>query len=293
MIMEEADPNVGALAGGGAPDPTPTPEPTPGEPAPSIWDGIDVKLPEGLDDGTRESTFLKPFVDKESGEVNYGNLMKSYVHSQKSMNSSKVVIPGENASPEELDEFHSKLGYVSDEGEYKLDRAEESVLSEEQVADVKKFAREHRMPVKQAQALVNYMESKTSESVKMSTEATASQITEGLNGLKTEWGQAYEQKLGNAQRVLTEVVADESVMEVFKDPRVGSNPAVIKALAKIGEGLFKEDGIKGQAAGAMSPSEAQAEINKIMDDPRYWDKNNPSQKDLVAKTMKLREMIKG
>lgn len=263
----------------------------------SIYGDLKVNFPEGTPDDIRESSFLKPFVDKESGDLNYANLMKSYVHAQKNVNASKVTLPGENATDSELDEFWSKLGYEPNEENYKVEAPEEAVLSEDQVNALKKFARENRMPVGQAQKLVDFMNNNMSESQKAADTALKTQIEEGLNGLQQEWGQAYETKLGSARKVLDEVM-DDSIKEVFADPRIGSNPAVIKVLNKIGEKMFKEDSISGDSNkgnGMMSPEEASIEINKIYGDPNhpYNKPGHPGRADAVKHMNKLFEMKQG
>ena len=263
----------------------------------SIYGDLQVKFPEGMDEGLREEPSLKAFVDKESGELNYSNLMKSYVHGQKQVGVNKTVIPNENSTDQELNEFWTKLGFNSDESEYTVNRGEEALMSEDQMANFKKFAMENRLPVKTAQKLADYMEAQTKEGVTSSATAQAAAIEEGLGGLQTEWGQAYEQKLGVAQRVLKEVVASDEVMEAFRNPVIGSNPVVIKMLESIGSKLFKEDGIQGAPTnnGMRSPSEASEEINAIMGDDAgpYWNSSHPSHKDEVAKVLKLREMANG
>lgn len=262
----------------------------------SIYGDLEVKFPEGLDAEVQNSTFLQPFVDKESGDINYANMMKSYVHAQKNMNKSKVTLPGEDATDTELDEFYSKLGYKVDESEYVLEKGEESVMSDEQLQGLKKFARENRMPLEQAKKLVNYVEGSMKTSMDSSAQATAAQIKEGLDNLQTEWGQAYESKLGVAKKVL-EDFSDEGIMEQFKDPRVGSNPGVIKFLNKLGEKLYKEDGFKGDSdgSGALSPAEAQEEINNIMSDKSgpYWNKSDARHADTVKKVNRLYQMKTG
>ena len=293
-LLFNAEPS--ALGGAAVPPVEPVAGVPPVEPTPSIWDGQKANLPEGLDADVKESTFLKPFVDKESGEVNYSNLMKSYVHAQNNVNSAKVVLPGENSTAQELDEFHAKLGYVTDENDYVVNKSEESNLSDERVAEIKAFARENRLPLSTANKLVAHLEKSGTDSNAAMAEANNTQIAEGLNGLKTEWGQAYGQKLASAQRVLNEVVKDEAILAVFADPSIGSNPAVIKALSMIGEGLFKEDGIQGNSqTNAFSPAEATTQINEIMADMAgpYWNKGHPSHNDMVAKVNKLHEMKRG
>lgn len=297
-LLLEGEPDS-ALAGGGTPpagDLPPT-DPPAGDPPVDLYDGLEVKWPEGFDNGLAAEPSLKPFVDKESGVINFANVMKSYVHTKKQIGSDKITIPGEHATAEELDNFHSKLGYELDEEKYSLNKGEESLLSDEVVADFKKLARENRLPAGQAQKMMEFMENHVKTSTDASTQQTAADIKEGLEGLQTEWGAGYQSNLGLAQRVLTEVVADDSVMEALKDPRIGSNPAVIKALTAIGKKVFSEDGFKGDShqSTGMTPEDATIEINNIMGDRTnpYWNKSHPGHNDAVKRMLKLQDYRKG
>lgn len=286
-----------ALAGGEAPPvEAPPVEAPPVEAPPSIYGDLAVKFPDGIAPEVQNEPLFKAFVDKTTGEINYANMMKSYLHASKQVGKDKVVLPNENSTPQELDEFYSKLGYKPDENEYILNKPEETILGDDALNNIKQFARENRLPLATAQKLVSHMEETLKGTQGQFVAQQAAQIEEGLNTLKSEWGQAYDSKIGIAQRVLKEVVASDEVMEVFKDPRIGSNPAVIKALETIGSKLFKEDGFKGDSNNSMfSPAEAQSKINEIMGDNNspYWNASHPSHKDVVNKVLAYRNMMNG
>lgn len=286
----------GLLGGGGAPATPPEgAPPVDAPPVSGIWDGIDVKFPEGFDDGLRAEPSLKPFVNKETGEFNMANVLKSYIHTKRQMGEDKVTLPKETSTKEEIDQFWAKLGWVGDEKEYSVPKPEESAIDDEFLNGFNKFAHENRIPKAVAQKMVGFLDTKTKEGLAKSQATQSERIKQGLEGLQTEWGQAYDTKLGSARRVLNEVVKDEGVMEMFKDPSVGSNPAVIKALAAIGEKLFKEDGFKGNPTETMfSPEEASRKINQIMGDAShaYNIKGHPAHNDAVKEMLALHGMRK-
>lgn len=285
-----------ALGGGGAPAPAPTTSVETPAPVSGIWDGIDVKFPDGFDEGLRAEPSLKPFVNKETGEFNMANVLKSYIHTKRQVGEDKVTLPKETSTQEEIEQFWEKLGWTKDENAYEVKKPEESVLDDEFVSGFKNFAIENKLPKGIAQKMVQYFDGTAKAGLQKSAEMQKATITEGLQGLQTEWGQAYGVKLGSARRVLSEVVKDEKVLDMFKDPAVGSNPAVIKALAAIGEKLFKEDGFKGDSTGGlMTPEEASRQINQIMGDSAhaYNKPEHPAHKDAVKDMMKLYEMKRG
>lgn len=261
---------------------------------PSIYGDLKVNWPDAMDQELMNEPMLKPFINKETGNVEMANLLKSYSHTKKMVGSNKVTLPTENSTDLEKTEFWEKLGFIRDEAEYKMDAGEETLLDEAFVGDLKKFARENHMPLDTAKKMVEFMEVQSKIGNERETAGSTETIAEGLNSLKTEYGMAYDSNLTLAKRVLNEVVEDPSVMEAMKDPSVGSNPAVIKALVAIGKKVFAEDGLKGnQNSGMVSPDDASRKVNEMMADKAgaYWNKSHPDHTRTVAEALKLREMM--
>jgi len=265
-----------------------------GDPSPeqALYGEIKVQWPEGFADELKGEASLKSFIN-EKGEINIPNLAKSFVHTKKQMGKDKVVLPNENSSDDEINEFHEKLGYKANKEEYTMAEIEESKLDEKFVTDLKDFAHENKIPLATADKLASFLHNQAGESGKLSMEAKSDAIEAGLDSVKEEFGKAYGQKLGIAKRVLDEVVKDENIIKLFNDPEIGSNPAVIKALVAIGENLYKEDSFGGSDTGNIySPGEAQEKINTIMGDSNhpYNKSGHPGHADAVKKMMKLFEM---
>ena len=294
LRMNEMPPEGGGALGGATG--TPPVEAAPVADAPvanELYGELDVKWPEAFDDGLKSEALLAPFINKESGEVEVANLLKSYTHTKRMVGSNKTTLPTENSTDLEKQEFWEKLGYVRDENEYKMDRAEDSLLDEALATDLKTFARENHMPLETAKKMMGFLEGQAKTVSERETTAGTEGIQAGLDGLKTEYGMAYESNLNVAKRVLSEVVQDESVMEAMNDPRVGSNPAVIKALVSIGKKVFAEDGLKGTTGdGLISPDDATRKINEIMADKKgaYWNNSHPDHNRIVKEVNGLYTM---
>lgn len=295
-------PDIGAL--GGTPgDGTPG-DGTPGdggslEPPASIYGDLQVQWPEGMDNTLHNDVNLKPFVGKE-GSVNYANLMKSYVHQRKMVGADTVTLPNENWDDGQRDDFWGKLGATKDANEIKFENPEgDNALDAAIVEKFKNFAIDNRIPANMAGAALKFMQEETVSNLAAQGEATAASIKEGLDSVKAEWGQAYEQKLGLAQRVLNEVVKDDSINELMKNPTYGSNPQIMKMLAGLGEKLFKEDTVTGGGSatvgGKLSPAEAKEEIGRIMKDRShpYFLKDHGGHEAAVKKVQDLFEMKRG
>ena len=295
-MLLEGEPDaapVGALGGEPA---SATPGMDPNVQAPDA--GPEISWPEGFEDGLKGEGSLKPFI--KEGQINYANLMKSYVHNSKMVGADTVTIPNENWDDSQRDDFWGKLGATKDVNEIKFNQDESKGLTEDIVNKVKSFAVENRVPAPLAEKMLGFLDQESNAAASGDTEAKMAQITEGLDSVKKEWGQAYSQKLSQAQRVLTEVVKDDSVMEAMKNPEIGSNPAILKTLAAIGAKLFGEDSAAGTSgtSGAdqvLSPSEAKSEIGRIMADSShpYHLPDHLGHSQAVSKVQKLFEMKRG
>ena len=278
------DPDNGGEHGGKEGDPSPEQ---------ALYGELKVAWPEGIEDGLKGEPSLKSFIN-EKGEVNYANLAKSFVHTKKQMGVDKVVLPTENSTDEEINEFYEKIGYKANKEEYTIDPIEESKLDEDFLGKVKDFAHENRIPVATANKMAQFLNEQAGEGDTQSVAATEASIEAGLDEVKAEYGQAFDSKLNVAKRVLNEVVKDENILKAFNDPAVGSNPNIIRALVNIGEKLYSEDGFTGGGAerNVFSPAEAQEKINAIMGDAShpYNKSGHPGHGDAVKKMMKLFEM---
>jgi hypothetical protein len=219
--------------------------------------------------------------------------LKSYHETKKSFGKDKVILPNENSSDDELNEFWGKLGAKNAAEEYAFELDPENTkLNEDFVGNLQKFAAENRVPVQVANKLAGFLNEQVIANQTNNEQAFVEKVKEDLAGLQTEYGKAYEPKLNMAKKVLDEFT-DPETRKMFDDPRIGANPAVIKALVNIGEKIYKEDRFKGEGdRQAFSPAEAQEQINEIMGDRNhpYHKPDHPNHKMATEKMLKLFEM---
>src|SRR3972149_534989 len=161
MVMAPDDPPLG---GGGAPPPPGGG----GAPPPSgfvldkaVWGDITPEFPEGLEDTVKNEASLKPFFGKDN-KPRVAEIIKSFVHTKKQQGADRVAVPKDDATPEQLEEFWSKAGWVKDAAGYKLAlKKEESSLDEEFVTKFQTTAHKHHIPMKQAQKLLEDLDKQT------------------------------------------------------------------------------------------------------------------------------------
>jgi hypothetical protein len=110
--------------------------------------------------------------------------------------------------------------------------------------------------------------------------------------LKTEWGQAYDERVALAGRALKHVGGDALIALMNEELKgggmIGDNPAVLRAFAKLGEQLG-ESVLKTGAGGsqAMTPAQAETEARRIMATPEYTSKDPAIRNAAIEKVNKL------
>lgn len=312
MVFNEAvlDPTGGAGAGAGGTPPQGGNNPNGGNGAPppgtysgaagasadktaealkAIYGDISPQFPEGLPDDVKIAPSVKPFVDKD-GKINIASILKSYVETKKMVGTNKVELPSDKTPEEEVAAFWEKLGWVKDPEKYALQKSENSKLDDAFLKEFKEMAHKARIPVGASQELLKFLEKKVDETGAQESKAFADKVNSDIAALKTEFGVAYDYKVGLAKRLLTESLSDKE-KEMFKDPAISSNPAVIKTLVRIAERVYKEDGFAPSSGsnGALTPSEANARINEIMADKKgpYWNRQDPRHGDIMKEMEQL------
>ena len=211
-----------------------------------------------------------------------------------------IRIPGENATPDEINQFYSKLGRPEKPEDYGIDPAaglKEGVNVDPKMKDwFMKAAHKTGLTKAQANALVgdwnNFINDGVAE-YKQKFDVDAEQI---IGQLKSEYGVALKPKLMAGHRVAQELGGDEFV-KLLNEPMVGNNPHVMRFMIKVGEALGEAKFKTGTPSGAglMAPVEAKAEANRIIGDKSgpYWDKRHPAHNDVVKKVQGLMAMANG
>ena len=207
-------------------------------------------------------------------------------------------IPGEDASDEARQAFHTKLtekvpGLIRIPGE---DDAEgltslysqlgtpetfEGYEADEAFASLRETAHGAKLTKKQFKALTDKLMADRGTAKETTTTEHAKSITD----LKTLWGQAYNDKLAAAQ-----LIRDQYFPFAPSGEELGAD--TIKAFAALGEQMAGESkGLQteGTVQGAMTPAEAQLRISEILNNKKhpYWMPRDPGNKAAREKMTQL------
>ena len=188
-----------------------------------------------------------------------------------------------------MDEFYNSLGRPESADKYGIPELPEGVdIDQDSVALFRGIAHDAGLSQKQFEQVVSRM----SEGSAQGRQAQVQQRDSELQGLKGEWGLAFEQNIAMAEKVRQEFFPHIDIPVVQLD--VNS----IKSMHTLAKSMLGEGANFTLAQGAsdvMTPSEADQQINEILGNREhaYWDQTHPGHKAAVDKVLKLHEYKRG
>ena len=265
--------------------PPETPPATPADPPLTLDNWRD-----SLDEDLQTSPSLADIKDVPS-------LAKSYVHAQKLIGRDKVTIPPQDAPAEERLQVMDKLGRPDAPDKYSLSLADdvpEGVKSHMVQTGTEAWFRQvvHDAGLLPWQA-ENLWKAWGALQSEIHNQASSSQ-QEAMAGMekaiKTEWGNAYDEKVKLAQATFAKF-GDENSAQFLEQTGLGNHPAMLKMFAKIGEAIGEDTLIDGEPSVSVTPAEAKRQIAKIQGDREhpYHKAEHPQHGDAVKEMHRLYE----
>lgn len=239
-----------------------------------------------LPDDLKEDATLKNFKDIKS-------LAAAHVALKKHLGADKIPLPGKNATEEDWRALFTKLGVPEKVEDYKVEFKKEAVITDDFTSDFRKKMHEAGILPSQAQKLADWVSDMNITNTQKFTQERQAQQKAEIEGLRKEWGQAFDTQVARANKVLAEH-ADEATVKYLVSSGLGNDVRLIKLLASAGQALYKEDKAlegSGNGTGKLTPAQARAEANKIVADFKhpYHIKDHPNHKTAVEEVAKLFE----
>jgi hypothetical protein len=190
-----------------------------------------------------------------------------------------VKVPGEGASPEEHAAFNKARGVPDAPNGYSIKRPQISAVTGwDEKAEQAFLTDAHKAGYTpaQAQLAVDFLgRIKQAEH-----EADRQMEKEAGLALRNEWGANYDTNLGVANIALSQYGGNELV-EFLHTSKLGADPRMVKAWAKVGADLMESGYVKGEGLSSVSYEEAQTKAREIDAELNKVDPNSERAKDLV------------
>lgn len=258
-VVENASPEVENAA----------PEPVAAAPSSTGW-----KSQIGTD--LRNSPLLQKFEDTPEG---LNKALESHANLEKLLGHEKVPIPKDINDVEGWNRFSKALGIPDKAEGYGLPDFQMPEAMKGMAIDKNKFAdvvHAHKLTPDQAKGLWKVYNEINTEAYTKAMEAHKEQLTNTVNALKGEWGDAYETNVELGQMVINKF-SDDQEMNDYLTSVLSQDPRGIKFLAKVGD-QFAENKIGEfqMKKFSMAPNEAMEEVQKMKQDLNgpYWNKAN-------------------
>jgi hypothetical protein len=209
--------------------------------------------------------------------------VESHLNLEKLLGNEKVPIPKDANDKEGWARFNKAMKVPEKSGDYRLADVTIPESMKGLTFDKKEFAEVvHSVNAtpEQAKALWSKYTQLNMQAYNKALEAHKAKVTEGINSLRNEWGDAYDGNVDLGQTVINKFAGDQESADEITALLLGS-PTGIKFLSKIGaqfaENKMGEFQLKRFA---RSPEEAQNEIDSIRKDPNHpymSDKASPAE----------------
>ena len=237
-----------------------------------------------LSDEIRADKSLENINDIES-------LAKSYVHAQKLVGSDKIPVPNKHATEEDWNAVYKRLGRPETADGYKFNLPEDQKVNEE---GLKVFADQaHKLGLlpNQAEGMVKFYNEMQANQLKEADSTAIAGRQKAIDELQSEWGQAYKQKVEQANNVVASVFPQGFMSTNLADgTKLGDHPAVIKAFADLASKMGEDKIPQAEGPAYLTPKQIDKEIAALQaPGSAYWDKNHPNHEISVEEVKELFE----
>ena len=216
-------------------------------------------------------------------------MLMSYRNLEKFAGGAKnlLELPPENATPEQLDAFYSKLGRPADPNEYGLKAPDGGDPA--MVEWFKGTAHKLGLSAKQAQSLFTEFNGMSGSMQEKLQTQMAQESEKAIGTLKQEWGQAYDQMIGAGRRAATALGYDAGKLSAIED-KLGT-AEMLRLFAQLGSKMGEDSfaGERSEGGFGTTPAAAKQQIADLKLDKGFMDKYLAGDKDAVNKLQRLME----
>lgn len=218
----------------------------------------------------KDSPLLSKFDDTPDG---LNKAIESHANLEKLLGHEKVPIPKDINDVEGWNRFQKAMGIPDKAEGYGLpdplnlpDALKDAGMSKQKFAEI---VHSHKLTPAQAKGLWKAYNDANVQSYSEAVKEHQQKMTETVNRLKGEWGDAYQQNVELGQMVINKFSDDQETND-YITATLSQDPRGVKFLAKIGD-QFAENkvGEFSMKRFTLAPEQAQEEILKIVRDQNH------------------------
>lgn len=271
-----------------------TPEAAPAATTPTnLFAGVQDTAPAAIPTSgapTRPEYVPEKFWNPEKGEVRLEEFAKSYTNLESLRGGAKDVlrIPGENANPEEIKEFRSKLGVPDDAAKYDIKLPEGTQVDASMLDWFKGVAHKANIPNEAANALVN-------DYVATQVASWNEQANKTEAELMKEWGNKYQDNMKGAYQTLVHFAGGKEAADRIANV-LGNDAGFIRALTNI-RSQMSEDTIGDATTPSFNTVNVEKRLNEILRDKTskdfvaLYNNNDPRHSEVMSEVRRLQEEL--
>lgn len=219
---------------------------------------------------------------------------KSYRHVRKQVPLDKMARPNDTWGDSDWDEFHKAGGRPDTKEDYNIKRHEEmpeDAMTKEDIDSFHDLLFRHGASKKLSDAIVEWNNEHFLHIKKQIEQAEEDQTNQVSDGLRKEWGLAYDQNVHRGE------VAISKDKDVESDPaykarlleKVNKDPDLIRFASNMGYKFVEHKIVEDP--GIPTPVDIQTQITEIMADPRYSHIDLEVRQPLIDKVLMLRRKL--
>ena len=217
----------------------------------------------------RNSPLLQKFEDTPEG---LNKALESHANLEKLLGHEKVPIPKDVNDVEGWNRFSKAMGIPDKAEGYGLPDPQIPESMKDLTLDKNKFAEvmhAHKVHPSAVKGIWNTYQQLSMEAYKTAMQKHEQQLTETVNRLKGEWGDAYDTNVELGQMTINKF-SDDSEMNEWLTANLLKHPYGVKFAAKIGD-QFAENKIGEfqMKRFSLAPDQAKEEWQKITRDPQH------------------------
>lgn len=216
------------------------------------------------------------------------DLAKGYLEAEKLIGKKGVILPGENATPEEMKQFHTALGVPETIEGYELKAPEglpEGVWNDDAAKGFAAKAHELGLTPKQVQGIATWQVQNVAGALEKAGLEADGRTYEAV--LREEWGGSYDANFEMARRAAKEF-GDEAALAKLGD-KIG-DAGLMRMFQRIGSKVAEDvPAGMGGAARVSSQESARSQADAIVADTKgaYWNNQHPDHKATVQRVTAL------